>query len=432
MSERTELIAQVSKALATRRAASGAPDEQHVPRTHDHTPSPAGPRPACRTAGTGPLWAYLKLGPEPEEDRGTFGTTMLLGILPGALVLAVLVVAALATNGLDAPVRIAAWAIVGLLGVWWLLALVMATARRLRDADADPWLALAWPMLPVAAAAGGSWAFLLNALGLVRLPDTGTIAFAIAGAAVAAGALLVVAVAACLTPTNAWRWRHARIMLWFTVVLLPLPALLGWLAWKLLHRILRPNLGTRLGLLAAFIALCIVTASGLEGAPRIAALTGVGVVFTVLHLLRWMLQEQHFGTMPVTIRYSDVSYDVGDPRWRPWAARPFKLLGVVWIWTAVVAAAGEANALVWVIVWAGFLVYVLYPALPAAAIGVLILGSLGTRPEDVALLGFAMTLLAAWGLTAGAFGLTWIFSAPTDRRYAFTRSYWAHRMDAEW
>lgn len=364
------------------------------------------------------------------QSRGSYFTFLLTGGLLGSVLLVGL---GLGAALLPSPPL---WFGFGLLTAWWLLSIVAATWRRLMDAGADPWLALAWPFLPVAAAVGAGWPLLLNGLQILRVNLEGMIPIIIGSAAVFSGVLLVIVLGVCATPTGQWRWPGARLMFWIAVVYSPFLALVVWLLVRVIRRIGRPNLGTRLGLLASFVGLCFaVGAEYLDPVTRAVVLVIVGIVFTGFHLLRWILQERHFDVSRVTVDFAGrEGYETADPRWRPWSARVFKSLSIVWIWTVVVSAItrdpAEGMQIVWVVLLTGYLIYLVAPAIPAG-FGTVFLIMANWSDADHVLRGFVVPLLIVWGLSAVWFGLIWFF-VPTDRRFNFTRDYWRHLSKSEW
>lgn len=370
-----------------------------------------------------------------EQERSSFFIFLATGATLGAALLVALAFAA-AQRGLPAGTAIAVWVVFGLLTMWWILTVVAASWRRLRNADADPWLALVWPFLPVAAAVGASWPMALNGLQILKLPFDAMLVTITLCAGVFSGGLLVFLLVVCASPAGAWRWPEARLMFWVTVAYVPLVALAGWLAGKVLRRIIRPNLGTRLGLLASFIALCaLVAAENLESATRSSALIAVGLIFTAFHLLRWILQERHFSVRRVKVDFAgDQSFQRADPRWRRWPATVFKVLGVVWIWTVIVGAiprTSDTMTIVWVVLWTGFLIYLVAPAIPAGFGTIFLVAATWSFDADQAFRGFAAPLLVLWGISAVYFGLIWFF-VPADGRYNFTRDFHRHLSASEW
>ena len=367
----------------------------------------------------------------PKQDRGSFFRFLLTGGLAGAGVLTVM---GFGAASIQNPVI---WALFVLLALWWLLSIVAATWRRLGDAGADPWLALVWPFLPLAAAVGFGWPILLSSLQILLIPIPDQLRLATVLAVVFAAVPLALMIVACATPTGDWRWPDARLMFWIAVVYSPLLALLCWAGAKLIRRISRPNLGTRLGLLASFIGLSfMVGAEYLDLGTRAVALVLVGLVFTAFHLLRWVLQERHFSHKRVAVDYANGDhFAVADPRWRrPWAARVFKALGIVWIWTVVLAAIPRDPAgsitIVWTVLITGYLIYLVWPALPAG-LGTIYLLLANWSGDDLILRGFAAPMLVIFGLSAVWFGMIWFF-VPTDNRYKFTGAFRRYLSGSEW
>lgn len=362
------------------------------------------------------------------EDLGRYWRTMLLGLLPGALA-----VAGLTWGAISGPASVSAlFALAaGLLGLWWLAAATSATRRRLLDADADPHLALAWPSLPFAAASGFLGAGLVVSLARVPFPDQTPIA--LVAAIVAAAVLLVLVLAAAAVPSQRWPWRGRPVMLIAGIVLMPVVTGLVVLVWKIIRGVVRPNLGTRLLLLACAIGLLAVAGqNALDPVTRTVLAVLIGLVYAGVHVLRWRLQVRHFRSATIDVHYaSRENLAVRDPRYRPLVFRVFKVLALGGIVISTLAAMHPATPPTVAIIVAAFLASTGFLAI-FGVIGVIVAMLPWIPALDGSLASIAIPYLIVYIVVACYFGFRLLMSRPTDNRYNFTSAFRQYERASEW
>lgn len=363
-----------------------------------------------------------------SEGLGRYWRSMLLGLLPGALVIAGLTWGAIAG---PASLSVLFALPACLLGLWWLAAVTTATRRRLLDADADPHLALAWPALPFVAASGFMGTGLVVSLARVPLADQGAIA--LVAAIVFAAVLLVLVLAVAAVPSHRWPWPERPVMLIASIVLMPIVAGLVVLVWKIVRGVVRPNLGTRLLLLACAIGLLVVAGQHtLDPVTRTVLAVLIGLVYAGVHVLRWMLQVRHFRSAVIHVNYaSRDNAAVRDPRYRPLLFRVFKVLGLGAVILSTLAAMQPATPPTVAIIVAAFLASTGYLAI-FGFIGVIVAMLPWTPPADGPLTSIAVPYLIVYILVASYFGLRLLLARPTDNRFNFTSAFRQYERESEW
>lgn len=363
-----------------------------------------------------------------RDSPGMYWRAMLLGLLPGALVIAGLAWAASAAPGSFAWVP----ALVGgLLGLWWLAAVVAATRRRLLDAGADPHLALAWPALPFASASGLLALAIVGSI--VPIPPAAHSPLILGVGIGVPAVLLALALVAAATPTRRWPLGERPVMLIASIVLMPIVAGLAVLVWKIIRGVVRPNLGTRLLLLACAIGLLVVSSQyALDPVLRVALAVLIGLVYAGVHVLRWRMQVRHFRSAVIEVHYlSRDNRETRDPRYRPVLFGVFKAFGLGAIILSTVAATHPPTPPTVAIIVAAFLASTGYLAI-FGFVGVIVAMLPWTPPVEGPLTSIAVPYLIAYILVACLFGLRWLLATPTDNRFNFTSAFRQYARASEW
>lgn len=367
----------------------------------------------------------------PPAGRVEFWLSM-LGLLLGATVISSF--GALALSVIDQPIgRVIAFAPLTVAALWWMLALLALIARRLLDIRLPRALALVWLAAP-----GLYVGVLLGAMVALGGSSAGSLPGGIATAVTSVAVLVLFGVGAI--PSRGGSATHPRITRRAVVDdLKDVAVRLRDTVRQLRSREVSDNARTGGWLFGIVLAFSVAVALPVPSMVRVVALIALGIAFSAVHIRRWRLQERYFAGATYTATYSaQDARSWKDPRWPRFFVRPFKVLGIVWIWFAVILASsleapGRSVAL-WVLLVLGYAVYLVLPAAFAivCAVGVvpivLLAMSLAEQIFDLTsnesgLILAVLQFLTVWTFFAGMFGLRMLLAGPRDRR---TNQYWAY------
>lgn len=419
------------------------------------------------TIGLLGLWVYAFAG-FAQPFRWSRRTSRLefwlfIGVgLPTVALLLVFLMGQLTTTFTEPVAQLLVALPIALVWLWWVLALIGATARRLLDIQRARAVALAWLLIPVIwllmfivyIAVGMSMAS-ISAEERIGPRELGEVLVVVAAVVSVLAVLSILSVGVIPTRGAPASAVHPRVVWRAITIDLADVADVAAQFWsdfvgvvKSVWRLDSEDRKEKI-LFNSFFALIVAILVPIPSLLRAVILVIIGLTFSAAHIARWVMQERNSRAAHYQARYADGRLKAWkNPHWSPMLVRPHKALSLVWIWMCVIAAGSEdypaLTVSVWMIVLVGFCIYLVLPVfllvLTPALLPVLLYlwSSVGSAEGESSsavvqsVFALALPVFFIWGCIALLWAVRILFRGPKDRRTIQYRAFKEKEYSAAW